>query len=265
MSACWLVCLFAIVILLHRHYSSATDTTTSTGVGRGALQDAGVAARAMGDVEDRAEQPYAASSAGLVSDSVQVEPCVGVEGSGLPTTTETTPQTPIPSVRTRSSSSRAQIGFPPIRLDINAPVGSYLNPHTSSTEGGRSYISRSGYAQLARSSAFVTGLSDDIDVLLDTWSKEWLSLTAQPATDASHKEPIGDGEAHSNGLGSAHIQAKHAGPSPFQLFVEVYQRLGWHNAQMTWSEHEPTRAAMYETCIRSFTGTSQTSLARGQI
>lgn len=136
----------------------------------------------------------------------------------------------------------ALVPFPPIRTDLAAPAGPYLSPITQSTEGGRSYISRSGFLDYTTSTYFVSRIRKQVEHVLMLFSVEWLSIK-EKAGEYNHSfyTPPAD-DPHSLEW------------SPFQLLQRIYEEHGWNFVQFTWSEHEPTRTAMYETCTRVLMG-----------
>lgn len=125
--------------------------------------------------------------------------------------------------------------FPSFPPGTSAPPGNFLDPRSYSAEASPSYVTRSGFPNLASSFHFVEAASTGAAALLDEFVQAWSSTVEAALAQAEPGSPL-------------------PAPSPFAVFKGVYTRQGWNLFQLYWSEHHDTRSNIYLTFVRVFTG-----------
>ncbi|PWN31669.1 uncharacterized protein FA14DRAFT_91991 [Meira miltonrushii] len=142
----------------------------------------------------------------------------------------------------RSPVTASKIVFPPLQTKFAVPPGALLAPKNQSSDGGKPYISKSGFENLATSSHFVKCLREDREKLLSAFVREWKDRKEAVRKEATEVDDNPKGKRRATG--STEI--------PFQIFKRIFEQQGWHLAQLFWSEHDATRLAMYTSTIRIF-------------
>lgn len=135
-----------------------------------------------------------------------------------------------------------RIVFPPLQTKFAVPPGPFLAPKNQSSDGGKPYISKSGFENLATSSHFVKYVREDTEKLLSAFVRGWKDQMEAVRKDATEVDNLPIGKRKATGS----IE------SPFQIFKRIFEQQGWHLAQMFWSENDSTRLAMYISTIRIF-------------